>query len=146
MLVMQHRSSSNWTTSNFLEARALNYTDLWEKGTIPMQLTYLTSHEYFDGYYGIKMVGAPGANTDDTLAFTNRLLAENVIDLPPLSNNRFLRILQTTSSSFLSNLNLPPTWRTSLPVETISIVVSSLVKFIVNILQIFLMFIRPFQL
>jgi hypothetical protein len=149
MIVLQHAESANWTTDNFLDVQALNYTDSWEEGVIPMQLTYLTSHEAFNGVYGIRMEGAPGANTEDTLPVANNTSTAVITNgQSTAGQGRLLRLLQGTANpntGFFKSLNLPPTWKTNLPIKTMSMVLSTIVKFIVNIIQVFLMFVRPFS-
>lgn len=151
MLYLYNPDSVNWTTNTSLDIRALNYTDSWEEGVIPLELTYLTSHEAFDGFYGIKMEGAPGAYNSSSFQSTQTGTSERDLFLLGIGGSiagqdRHLRVLATNpNSSYLKSLNLPPTWKSNGPVRTISMVVSTIVKFIVNILQVFLMFVRPFQ-
>jgi hypothetical protein len=138
---MQHLESTGWTTNSWFEARALNYTDRWEEGVIPVALTYLNSHENFNGILGIRIPGSPGAlNSSATATIATQFE----------SAGNGVRILQTgtgtnPNTNYFSNLNLPPNWKSSLPMETLSEMFSTVIKFIVNIIQMFLMFVRPFS-
>lgn len=91
---------------------------------------------------GIKIPGAPGANPTNDLPVA--ATTTNAVQDP----GNPARILQggvTPNTNFFKKLNLPPSWKTNLPMETISEVISTIIKFIVNLLQVFMMFIRPFN-
>ena len=47
MIALVHKDTLNWTTAGYVEAIAMNYTNLWEKGIIVMALNYLNSSEAF---------------------------------------------------------------------------------------------------
>jgi hypothetical protein len=171
MIALVHRDTFNWTTFGYMEAKAMNYTDLWEDGVIVMELNYFNSSEAFDGVTGVRVPNSPNASKE---AFdptgrnttTSNLPNNNNSTDPNNSNNnttpdpnpsnepasRLLRIIQSTPGvplgpdpNFFKKLNLPPVWKPSIPLTGISEIFSAVIKLLINLLQIFLIFVRPFQ-
>lgn len=64
LIALVHKDTFNWTTFGYFDAKALNYTDAWEEGTIHMELDYKSSNEGFEGTYGVRLPGSPNATVD----------------------------------------------------------------------------------
>ena len=169
LIALVHKDTFNWTTFGYFDAKALNYTDAWEEGTIHMELDYKSSNEGFEGTHGVRLPGSPNATVDlsqlnlmnNTNATWPYNLFQNSINPLPPSTSASARLLEDQASDsdrklqggsannqnpdFFKNLNIPPVWRSVIPMEGLSEIISSVIKLIINALQVFLIFLRPFN-
>jgi hypothetical protein len=64
----------------------MNYTNLWEKGIIVMDLNYLNSSEAFQGVLAIRLPGSPNVTTEN-FDQSGRNNTNNTFPNGTLSNN-----------------------------------------------------------
>lgn len=153
--VLTHDRDNTWNVSDFFRFEPMAESISWENGVLPINVVHLRNSENFKGKIGVLTNGNRGnltvANNTGNNATNNTgnntanatANATKLRLLVPVASLKPERVLQGSFNPF-KNLSLPPYWKPSDGLKTFFRVIFDFMKFVVNLLQVYLIFIKPF--
>ena len=156
-VIIEHIKDKSWKKDEFLIFKPLNFTAMWERGILPMQIDHVQDNERIEGRIGFLKAVKNSTAKNGTKKLPKGLKSDNnkkrrilkKIKWPEKTNEVSFdgrggsrRLLVSLDGNHQKAV-IPAFWKPSKTFEVIIRLFTDLISIIIDILQIFLTFIRP---
>lgn len=137
--VLLHPTNKLFISDDFLTFKPLYYPSLWDRGKALLKIEQRKSYERFDGFLAFTGPDFVQQISEQKVKREGTFKEEEL--LAPIPSGRILEGLQVGN---YKKISVPPHWEPNTDSSTIFLIMYNIIKLLITLLQIFIVFVRPF--